>query len=103
MRIKNFLLGLCFLGTAAVHGQEPAPEARAKSDAEADKRASEWVASLQLNDHDREARVGQSGQDVDELLLAVARVGVVGVVGAYLGDGREPEHREQHADDDLAA
>lgn len=48
-----------------VYGQESAPEARVKSDAEArtksdaeaDKRASEWVSSLQLNDKRKEDRV----------------------------------------------
>jgi len=67
MRIKNFLLGLCFLGSLAVYGQEPAAEARAKpdaearakSDAEADKRASEWVGSLQLDDKKKEDRVSK--------------------------------------------
>lgn len=35
----------------------PSPEAMAKSDAEAEKKAGEWVGSLQLNDKEKEARL----------------------------------------------
>lgn len=49
--------------TPEVPAKETAPDttvdARAKSDAEVEKKAAEWVASLQLNDPAREARVQQ--------------------------------------------
>jgi hypothetical protein len=62
------LLFTIFIGTAAlsVHAQtlttdtaakQPSAEARAKSDAEADKKAAGWIASLQLNDPAKEQRV----------------------------------------------
>ena len=38
-------------------GKQPSPEAKAKSDAEVDKKAAGWIASLQLNDPAKEARL----------------------------------------------
>jgi hypothetical protein len=37
--------------------KQPSPEAKAKSDAEAEKKAAGWIASLQLNDAAKEARL----------------------------------------------
>ena len=44
---------------------------------------------------------GQAVEDVDQVLLAVAGVGVVDLVGPHLGDRGEADDAEQHRHDDL--
>ena len=46
---------------------------------------------------------GEGVEDLDEVLLAQPRVGVVLLGVAHLHDGREAEHREQDGDHDLGA
>ena len=58
--MKNLLLTLLGALVLSAHAQTPpaqSPEAKAKSDADQEKKAAEWVASLKLNDPDKEARV----------------------------------------------
>ena len=79
----------------------PAPRAACR-DSVRDCRFCRVLSSRAISVSARWVVAASAAEHVDEVLLAVAGVGVVDLVGAHLGDRGEADHRQQDADHGLA-